>query len=139
MIDRQALQDHIPHREPFLWIDRVEHVEPGVRCVAFKFIDPAEPFFAGHFPENPVLPGVFVIEAMAQTAGVMLGSATGGACVALLAGVNRFKFLKTIAPGSELRIETRTLVSTGKMALVEGTVEVAGEVVARGELSVVRP
>ena len=77
-------------------------MEPGVRCVAFKFIDPAEPFFAGHFPENPVLPGVFVIEAMAQTAGVMLGSATGGAGVALLAGVNRFKFLKTIAPGSEI-------------------------------------
>ena len=65
----------IPHRAPFLWIDRVEELEPGVRCVAVKFVDPADPIFSGHFPAKPILPGVFLIEAVAQTAGVMLGSA----------------------------------------------------------------
>ncbi len=97
----------------------MEELEPGVRCVAVKFIDPANPIFAGHFPAKPILPGVFLIEAVAQTAGVMLGSAAprsfcersfatreGG--VALLAAVNRFKFLKPVTPGQELRVETKT-------------------------------
>ena len=64
----------LPHRPPFLWVDRVESVEPGVRCVASKRIDPQEPFFAGHFPGEPILPGVFLVEAAAQTAGIMMGA-----------------------------------------------------------------
>src|SRR5208337_4151417 len=98
MIERSEIETMIPHRPPFLWIDRVEELEPGFRCVAVKFVDPADPVFAGHFPARPILPGVFLIEAVAQTAGVMLGSvAPQGATsvegkVALLAAVNRFKF-----------------------------------------------
>ncbi len=75
MIERSEIETMIPHRPPFLWIDRVEELEPGVRCVAVKFVDPADPIFAGHFPAKPILPGVLLIEAVAQTAGVMLGSA----------------------------------------------------------------
>jgi 3-hydroxymyristoyl/3-hydroxydecanoyl-(acyl carrier protein) dehydratases len=134
--------DLIPHREPFLWIDRVEEIEAGLRCVASKFVDPAEPFFAGHFPGRPLLPGVFVIEAVAQTAGIMLASVAGAEekeDPPLLAAVNHFKFLKVIRPGSRLRIETKTLTSVGRMFLVEGTVQVEGEIVARGELSLVGP
>src|SRR6202167_3377420 len=137
----------IPHRAPFLWIDRVEGLEPGVRCVAVKFVDPANPIFAGHFPAKPILPGVLLIEAVAQTAGVMLGSATSiaanprpanpGAGVALLAAVNRFKFLKPVSPGQELRIEPRKLTEVGTMACIGGTVWVDGEIVANGELAVV--
>jgi 3-hydroxyacyl-[acyl-carrier-protein] dehydratase len=129
----------IPHRPPFLWIDRVEELEPGVRCVAVKFIDPADPIFAGHFPAKPILPGVLLIEAVAQTAGVMLGSAApqGSGNLALLAAVNRFKFFKPVTPGRELRIETKKLTDAGKMAYVSGTVFVDGEMVASGELSVV--
>jgi 3-hydroxyacyl-[acyl-carrier-protein] dehydratase len=146
MMERYEIETMIPHRAPFLWIDRVEELEPGVRCVAVKFVDPADPVFAGHFPAKPILPGIFLIEAVAQTAGVMLGSAaaqvsgkTSGKTegVALLAAVNRFKFLKAVTPGQELRIETRKLVEVGQMASIEGTVWVGGEVVARGELSVV--
>ena len=74
VIERSEIETLIPHRPPFLWIDRVEELEPGVRCVAVKFVDPANPIFAGHFPARPILPGVFLIEAVAQTAGVMLGS-----------------------------------------------------------------
>jgi 3-hydroxyacyl-[acyl-carrier-protein] dehydratase len=140
VMERSEIETMIPHRAPFLWIDRVEELEPGVRCVAVKLVDPADPIFAGHFPAKPILPGVLLIEAMAQTAGVMLGSAgqqgTGGG-VALLAAVNRFKFLKPVSPGQELRIETKKLTEVGKMAYIAGTVWVNGEMVASGELSVV--
>jgi 3-hydroxyacyl-[acyl-carrier-protein] dehydratase len=152
VIERNEIETMIPHRPPFLWIDRVEELEPGVRCVAVKFVDPADPMFAGHFPAKPILPGVLLIEAVAQTAGVMLGSTSafagdtgsvnneaennvGG--IALLAAVNRFKFLKPVTPGQELRIETKKLTEVGKMAYISGTVWVNGAVVASGELSVV--
>jgi 3-hydroxyacyl-[acyl-carrier-protein] dehydratase len=139
VIERSEIETMIPHRPPFLWIDRVEELEPGVRCVAVKFVDPADPIFAGHFPAQPILPGVFLIEAVAQTAGVMLGSAApqGAPERALLAAVNRFKFFKPVAPGRELRIETKKLTDAGKMAYIAGTVYVDGEMVASGELSVV--
>jgi 3-hydroxyacyl-[acyl-carrier-protein] dehydratase len=143
VIEQSEIETLIPHRPPFLWIDRVEELEPGVRCIAVKFVDPANPIFGGHFPDNPILPGVFLIEAVAQTAGVMLGSATpqvaakstGG--VALLAAVNRFKFLKPVTPGQTLRVETKKLTELGRMACIGGTVWVDGEMVANGELSVV--
>jgi 3-hydroxyacyl-[acyl-carrier-protein] dehydratase len=142
-IERSEIETLIPHRPPFLWIDRVEELEPGVRCVAVKFVDPANPVFTGHFPAKPILPGVFLIEAVAQTAGVMLGSARpevsvksdGG--VALLAAVNRFKFLKPVTPGQTLRVETKKLTEALQMACIGGTVWVDGEMVANGELTVV--
>jgi len=142
VMERSEIETLIPHRPPFLWIDRVEELEPGVRCVAVKFVDPADPIFAGHFPARPILPGVFLIEAVAQTAGVMLGSAMQAAArsklrVALLAAVNRFKFLKPVTPGQELRVETKKLTEVGQMAYIGGTVWVDGEMVANGELSVV--
>jgi len=141
VIERSEIETMIPHRAPFLWIDRVEELEPGVRCVAVKLVDPANPIFAGHFPAKPILPGVLLIEAVAQTAGVMLGSVasdgTAGTGVGLLAAVNRFKFLKAVTPGQEMRIETKKLTEVGKMAGVGGTVWVNGEIVASGELSVV--
>jgi 3-hydroxyacyl-[acyl-carrier-protein] dehydratase len=143
VIERSEIETMIPHRAPFLWIDRVEELEPGVRCVALKFVDPANPIFAGHFPAKPILPGVLLIEAVAQTAGVMLGSAApqvaaeAGAAVALLGAVYRFKFLKPVTPGQELRIETKKMTEAGRMAYIGGTVWVDGEMVAAGELSVV--
>jgi 3-hydroxyacyl-[acyl-carrier-protein] dehydratase len=153
VIERSEIEAMIPHRAPFLWIDRVEELEPGVRCVAVKFVDPANPIFAGHFPAKPILPGVLLIEAVAQTAGVMLASAVplaadkpdgevaggevAGGAVALLGAVNRFKFLKPVTPGQELRIETKKMTEVGRMAYIGGTVWVDGEMVASGELSVV--
>jgi 3-hydroxyacyl-[acyl-carrier-protein] dehydratase len=143
VIERSEIETMIPHRPPFLWIDRVEELEPGVRCVAVKFVDPADPIFAGHFPAKPILPGVLLIEAVAQTAGVMMGSAAprgaerSSGQLALLAAVNRFKFLKPVTPGQELRIETKKLTDAGPMAYISGTVWIDGEIVASGELSVV--
>jgi 3-hydroxyacyl-[acyl-carrier-protein] dehydratase len=143
VIERSEIETLIPHRPPFLWIDRVEELDPGVRCVAVKFVDPANPIFAGHFPAKAILPGVLLIEAVAQTAGVMMGSAAPQAAdksregVALLAAVNRFKFLKPVTPGQELRIETKKLTEVGPLVYIGGTVWVRGEMVANGELSVV--
>jgi beta-hydroxyacyl-ACP dehydratase FabZ len=140
-MEQNEIEKMIPHRTPFLWIDRIEILEPGVRCVAVKWIDAADPLFAGHFPGHPILPGVLIIEAVAQTAGVMLGSATqeGATGVALLAAVNRFKFLAPVAPGQEIRVETTKLTAAGRMTCVAGTVTVGGKMVASGELSVVSP
>ncbi|HLV88917.1 MAG TPA: 3-hydroxyacyl-ACP dehydratase FabZ [Candidatus Sulfotelmatobacter sp.] len=142
-IERDEIETLIPHRSPFLWIDRVEELEPGVRCLAVKFIDPENPVFAGHFPGKPILPGVLLIEAVAQTAGVMLGSAAPQAAdknpgkIALLAAVNRFKFFKPVTPGQEIRVETKKLTEAAQMAYVGGTVWVGEDIVASGELSVV--
>jgi 3-hydroxyacyl-[acyl-carrier-protein] dehydratase len=143
IMERSEIETLIPHRPPFLWIDRVEELEPGVRCVAVKFVDPATPIFSGHFPAKPILPGVLLIEAVAQTAGVMLGSAAPQGSekspgdVALLAAVNCFKFLKAVTPGQDLRIETKKLTEAGQLACVGGTVWVDDEMVASGELTVV--
>jgi 3-hydroxymyristoyl/3-hydroxydecanoyl-(acyl carrier protein) dehydratase len=137
-MERIDIENVIPHRAPFLWIDRVEELDPGVRCVAVKWIDPEEPALRGHFPTRPILPGIFLIEAMAQTAGVMLGTATPPepGATPLLAAVNRFKFLKPVLPGQELRIVTTKLTEVGKMACIEGKVTVNGVTVAVGELTV---
>jgi 3-hydroxyacyl-[acyl-carrier-protein] dehydratase len=143
MMERAEIEDVIPHRAPFLWIDRVEELAPGIRCAAVKWIDPEEPALRGHFPGRPILPGIFLIEAVAQTAGVMLGSALGTAAppepgaTPLLAAVNRFKFLHPVLPGQELRIVTTRLTDAGKMACIEGKVTVNGVMVAVGELTVV--
>ena len=143
VMERSEIETLIPHRAPFLWIDRVEELEPGVRCIAVKFVDPASPIFFGHFPAKPIFPGVLLIEAVAQTAGVMMGSSApqgsekSAGEVALLAAVNRFKFLKPVAPGQELRIETKKLTEAGQLTCIGGTVWVGAEMVASGELTVV--
>jgi 3-hydroxyacyl-[acyl-carrier-protein] dehydratase len=138
MMERIEIEKVIPHRAPFLWIDRVEELDPGIRCAAVKWIDPEEPAFRGHFPGRPILPGIFLIEAMAQTAGVMLGAAAAPVpgATPLLAAVNRFKFLKPVLPGQEVRIVTTRLVEAGKMACIEGQVTVDGVTAAVGELTV---
>jgi 3-hydroxyacyl-[acyl-carrier-protein] dehydratase len=139
VIEREEIEKIIPHRAPFLWIDRVEELEPGIHCVAWLTVDAENPIFAGHFPARPILPGVLLIEAVAQTAAVMMGSTTPAETMgtALLAAVNHFKFHKPVSPGTVLRIETTKLTEAGSMACIEGTVSAAGEKVASGELSVV--
>ena len=129
----------LPHRYPMLLIDRVINIRADYSGVGIKNVTFNEPCFLGHFPDRPVYPGVMMIEAMAQTAGVMLASAVAvrSDSTPLLAAVNRFKFLKPVAPGAALRVETRKLTEVGPMAYIEGTVSVQGEIVAKGELSVV--
>jgi len=139
VMHRSEIEKMIPHRPPCLLLDRVEELEPGVRCVAVMSVDPEDAIFSGHFPSRPILPGILMIEAVGQTAAVMMaGSAPQGTIGnAVLAAVNRFKFLKPVLPEQEVRIETTKLTQAGSMALIGGTVSVDGLIVASGELSVV--
>ena len=139
MIERSEIEKMIPHRSPFLFIDRVEYVEPGMRCVAWMRVDPEDAIFSGHFPGRPILPGVLIIEAVGQTAAVMMAASAAQGTIgnALLASVNRFKFFKPVLPGQQVRIETTKLTDAGSMAYIGGTVSVDGGIVASGELSVV--
>ena len=135
LIDIESL---IPHRAPFRWIDRIIDVEPGRSCHAVTEIDPHEPFFAGHFPGDPVLPGVFLVEAAAQTAGVMLAlSPTPRGTKLRLAAISQFKFLNPVLPGALLHVETKALVERDGMTLVFATMSVDGHTVATGQLTVV--
>lgn len=104
-MDARAIQEVIPHRPPFLFIDEITSLEPGVRAVGVKKIDAGEPFFAGHFPGHPVLPGVLIIEALAQVGAVAVLSACRGGRLPLLAGVDGARFLRPVPPGVTLRLE----------------------------------
>ena len=138
-MDRNEIEKMIPHRAPFLFINRVEELEPGVRCIAWMCIDPEDAIFSGHFPTRPILPGVLMIEAVGQTAALMMAAATPQGAIgnALLAAVNRFKFLTPVNKGQDVRIETTKLTEAGSMAYIGGTVFADGVIVASGELSVV--
>src|SRR5512143_1905251 len=124
-MDIEAL---IPHRPPSLWLDRIDEIEPGVRCVASKSLPVDAPCFAGHVPGHPILPGVFLVEAAAQAAGVMLAagvsaSTHGGAPEsALLASINVFKFVKPVLPGSTLEITVRRRGEVGRLIQVAATI-----------------
>jgi len=135
---KRDIEAALPHRDPFLWIDRIVLLEPGTRCVAAKYVDPSEPFFGGHFPGDPILPGVFLVEASAQTAGVMLAAgARDQGTQKRLGGISRFKFFKPVRPGVTFEVDARVLVERDGVALVSASVTVDDEVVASGELTVV--
>lgn len=135
-MDIEAL---IPHRPPSIWIDRIESVEPGVRCVAVKKVAAGAACFDGHFPGRPILPGHFLIEAAAQAAGVMLAASStqGPAESALLAAVNFFKFVRPVLPDQTITIDVRRGTEAGRLVQVSALLSVDGARVAVGELTVV--
>jgi beta-hydroxyacyl-ACP dehydratase FabZ len=134
-LDIDAIREILPHRYPFLLVDRIEELETQ-RVVGIKNVTVNEPFFAGHFPDYPVMPGVLIIEAMAQVAGVLVlsGIPDRKNKLVLLAGVDGAKFRKPVRPGDQLRIEMKVLRSRATMAKVSGTAMVDGVVVAEAEI-----
>lgn len=102
----QEIMEILPHRQPFLLIDTVEELEPGVRAVAKKNVTYNEPYFAGHFPGNPVMPGVLIIEALAQTGAVaILSQPEWKGKTAYFAGINQAKFKQKVVPGDTLELD----------------------------------
>ena len=134
-LDIDAIREILPHRYPFLLVDRIEELE-NERVVGIKNVTVNEPFFAGHFPDYPVMPGVLIIEAMAQVAGVLVlsGIPDRKNKLVLLAGVDGAKFRKPVRPGDQLRMEMKVLRSRATMAKVSGTATVDGAVVAEAEI-----
>jgi 3-hydroxyacyl-[acyl-carrier-protein] dehydratase len=135
VLDIDAIREILPHRYPFLLVDRIEELE-AERVVGIKNVTVNEPFFAGHFPDYPVMPGVLIIEAMAQVAGVLVlsGIPDRKTKLVLLAGVDGAKFRKPVRPGDQLRMEMKILRSRASMAKVSGTATVNGTIVAEAEM-----
>ncbi len=135
MLDAQQIQQIIPHRYPFLLVDRIVELEWGQRAVGIKNVSVNEPFFQGHFPGNPIMPGVLIVEALAQVGAVaILGMEAHRGKLAFFAGIDRMRFKRPVRPGDVLRLE----VQLGKMRRNIGTgtgrATVDGQVVAEGEL-----
>ena len=126
----------IPHRQPFMLIDTIEELEPGVRAVGKKCVSYNEPYFAGHFPGNPVMPGVLIIEALAQVGAVaILGLPENKGKTAYFAGIDNAKFKQMVVPGDVLMLETKIIKVKGPIGVGEATATVNGKVAAKAVLT----
>lgn len=129
----------LPHRYPFLLVDRITELEPWKRIVGLKNVTANEHFFQGHFPENPVMPGVLLIEAMAQVGGVLArvsvfeGDESAEAPAVYFMSIDKVKFRKTVVPGDQLRFELTPLRTGSRVWKMEGKAFVEGSLVAEAE------
>ncbi len=130
-----AIRELIPHRYPFLLVDKIEEVEPGIRAVGIKNVTQNEPFFEGHFPDYPVMPGVLIVEALAQVGavGVMAKEEFRGK-LALFAGIDGVRFRRQVIPGDVLRLEVEISRLRGVAGLGKGSATVNGERVCEADL-----
>ena len=136
MLGIKEIQEILPHRHPFLLIDCIEEVEPGVGAVGYKSVTYNEPFFAGHFPQEPVMPGVLIIEALAQTGAVaILSKEENKGKIAYFGGINSAKFKKKIVPGDKLRLECRIIKQKGPVGVGQAVATVDGKVAVSAELT----
>ena len=135
MMDINEIQRIIPHRPPFLLIDRILEVEAGVRAVGSKNVTMNEPFFTGHFPQYPVMPGVLIVEALAQvgTVAMLMVEANRGK-LGFFAGIDEFRFRGQVTPGDTLRLEVEIVRLKGSIGKGKATASVDGKVVAEGML-----
>lgn len=134
-MNREQIMEVLPHRDPFLLIDEVNELEPGVRCVVTKYIKADDFWFAGHFPGQPVTPGVLQIEMLAQTLAVaMMVLPENRGRIGLFAGIDKAKFRRMVVPGDVLRLEVEVIRCVGKVVIAKGTATVDGAVAASAEI-----
>ncbi len=135
VLNTEQIMEIIPHRQPFLLLDTVEELEAGKRVVAKKCVSYNEPYFMGHFPKEPVMPGVLIIEAMAQAGAVaMLSLEEMQGKTAYFAGIKSAKFKKKVVPGDVLLLEMEIIKVKGPIGIGYGTAKVNGELAASAEL-----
>ena len=132
----KEIMEILPHRAPFLLIDTVEELEPGKRVVAKKCVTYNEPFFQGHFPGNPVMPGVLICEALAQAGAVaILGLDENKGKTAYFASMDKVKFKKKVLPGDVLMLEVELVKIKGPVGIAKATATVDGKVAVSGEFT----
>ena len=136
MLNRDEIKEIIPQREPFLMIDEVEEYTPGVGATAYKYVNEEEWYFKGHFPGNPVMPGVLITESLAQTGAVaILSVEENKGKNALFGGINNMKFKKMVVPGDKLKLEVKIIKQKGPIGVGEAIATVDGKIAAKGELT----
>ena len=128
----------LPHRSPFLLVDRIDELQPGKRAVGCKAVTYNEPFFAGHFPQEPVMPGVLICEALAQVGAVaLLSCEEHRGKLALFGGIRNARFRRKVIPGDVLRLETELIKLRGMIGVAKATAYVDGKVCTETELTFV--
>lgn len=136
LMGTKEIMEIIPHRQPFLLIDTIEELEPGKRAVAKKCVSYNEPFFAGHFPGEPVMPGVLIIEALAQAGAVaILSKPEFKGKTAYFGAINSAKFKQKVVPGDVLMLELEIIKEKGPVGVGKATATVNGKVVTQAELT----
>lgn len=136
LLSAKEIMEFIPHRQPMLLIDTVEELEAGVRAVAKKCVSYNEPYFAGHFPAEPVMPGVLIVEALAQTGAVaILSKEENKGKTAYFAEINSAKFKQKVLPGDVLTLETEIIKQKGPIGVGSAKAYVEGKLVCRAELT----
>lgn len=136
ILDITQIMEILPHRQPFLLIDAVEELEPGVRAVARKCVSYNEPYFNGHFPTEPVMSGVLIIEALAQTGAVaILSVEENRGKTAYFAGIQSAKFKKKVVPGDVLTLQTEIIKQKGPIGIGKAIATVDGKIACVAELT----
>ena len=136
LLNTKQIMEIIPHRQPFLLLDTIEELEPGVRAVGKKCVSYNEPYFAGHFPKEPVMPGVLIIEAMAQAGAVaILSEPDNKGKTAYFAGISQARFKQKVIPGDVLTLELEIIKQKGPVGVGRGTAKVDGKLAASAELT----
>ncbi|GEN54738.1 3-hydroxyacyl-ACP dehydratase FabZ [Halobacillus faecis] len=135
MLDIQQIKEIIPHRYPFLLIDQVEEIVEGERAVGYKNVTMNEPFFQGHFPDYPVMPGVLITEAMAQMGAVaMLKKEENQGKLAFFTGIDKCRFKRQVKPGDRLKLEVEIVRLKGPIGKGKATASVDGEIACEAEI-----
>ena len=135
-LSTKQIMEIIPHRQPFLLLDTIEELEPGVRAVGYKCVTYDESFFKGHFPQEPVMPGVLLIEALAQTGAVAILSQEGfKGKVAYFGGIEKAKFKRKVVPGDKVKLECEIIKQKGPVGVGKATATVDGKLAVSAELT----